>query len=284
MKPIVTLLRPKQWVKNAFVLAPLFFSLEFLDAAVWPAALWAVLSFVLMSSAVYVLNDISDAEADRHHPDKKTRPIAAGQVSVPLAVLLMLVLLLAGAGVAFVFLPRECSAVLAVYAVMNLAYSRGLKHVAILDVTLIAVGYVLRVLMGGYAIAVAISPWIVLATFVLALFLGFGKRRHELRLESDQIRPSLDAYNRPLLDKLINVSCGAALMCYAIYAAETAQALGKVELIYTVAFVAFGLFRYLQFIYFDREGGAPELILYQDRWFVLNLALWLLVTLGVLMG
>lgn len=170
-----------------------------------------------------------------------------------------------------------------IYLLLNLAYTFILKHIALLDIFFIAVCYVLRVLMGCYALQVTVSSWIILTTFLLALFLGFGKRYHEMGFEDYvKSKPNLQQYSRPLLDKLVIISGGAALMAYAIYTTEMSRQLGKVEMVYTVAFVAFGLFRYLQMIYVYDQGGEPESVILKDKWQLINVVLWLSVTLAIL--
>jgi 4-hydroxybenzoate polyprenyltransferase len=276
-----SLYRPKQWVKNGFVLAPLFFSLKFHDRAALMQVGLAVLAFILAAGAVYIFNDIRDIEEDKKHPMKRHRLIPAGKVSTPL-VMAIATLSLVGAVYVATLLPQECLIVLMIYLVINFLYSLELKHVAIMDVTLIAMGFVLRVLMGGYAISVGVSSWIILTTFLLALFLGFGKRLHEFSAGGTKVRHALAGYNRPLLDKLINVTCATALISYAIYAVETADREGKVAFVFTVVFVVMGLFRYLQFLYLNEEGGSPESIIYKDKFFTANILAWLITCIWIL--
>jgi decaprenyl-phosphate phosphoribosyltransferase len=282
MNAMLRLLRPKQWIKNCFVFAGLLFAGKFTELAAWEATAVAALAFLLASCSVYTVNDICDVTEDSGHPSKKNRPLASGEVTVFQASLLAC---LTAAASLFLLtrLPGGCAAVVAIYIVLNVVYTLALKRFAIIDVFFIAFCYVLRVLMGCYAIAVTVSPWIILATFLLALFLGFGKRYHEMGFEEyAKSKPNLQHYNRELLDKLVVISGGAALLTYAIYAAEVAQRIGKVNIIYTVAFVAFGLFRYLQSIYVYRQGGEPETIILRDTWQLANLALWLVTTLAIL--
>lgn len=278
----IQLLRPKQWTKSAFVFAPLFFAGKFSDSYAWYLTVMAALAFLCAAGVVYIINDIQDAEEDRGHPVKKHRPLASGKITVFQA--LFLACMTAAASVFLVTgLPRGCAAILLLYIALNVVYTRFLKHLAIIDIFFIAFCYVLRVLMGCYAIAVVVSPWIILATFLLALFLGFGKRYHELGFEEyAKSKANLQHYSRELLDRFVIITGSSALMTYAIYAAEVAQRIGKVEIIYTVGFVAFGLFRYLQSIYVYKQGGEPETILLRDKWQIANLALWLLVTMGIM--
>jgi 4-hydroxybenzoate polyprenyltransferase len=282
MTPWLRLFRPKQWIKNGFVFAALLFSGKFTDPAAWHETIWAAVAFTLIATAVYIFNDIHDLAEDRAHPQKRNRPLASAEIAIAKASLAACAL---AAVAIFVLtkLPLECATVIATYVMLNAVYTLVLKKWAIIDVFCIAFCYVLRVLMGCAAIAVTVSPWIILATFLLALFLGFGKRYHEMGFaEYAAAKANLKQYNRELLDKLVMISGGAALITYAIYAAEVAQRIGKVEIIYTVAFVAFGLFRYLQWIYVYGQGGEPETVILRDRWQLINLALWLAVTLWIL--
>ena len=280
----IKLIRPQQWVKNAFVLAPLFFSYNFTNISAWKHSIIAIICFTLTSSIVYIFNDIRDIAEDRTHPRKKKRPLAAGKISPASAAIFALILLV----VNFIFLatlPFACTIVMLLYLSLQVAYTLSLKKQAIFDVLIIASGFVLRVLMGGYAINVPMSPWIILTTYLLALFLGFGKRYHELSIEGyGDKRKSLQRYNRPLLDRLIGISCVSALLSYALYAVETARILQKTELVYTVVFVIFGLFRYLQVLYIDEKGGEPEKILVHDKVFLANGIIWFVVTMLILIN
>ncbi|MFW0777985.1 MAG: UbiA prenyltransferase family protein [Rickettsiales bacterium] len=282
MPATLRLLRPKQWIKNLFVFAPLFFAGQFKDAGAWQLTIYAALCFLFVSCVVYVCNDIKDIEEDRLHPVKCKRPLAAGEILSFQAILLACILAAAAMFVA-TLLPPACAVVAVIYVLLNLLYTFVLKRFALIDVFFIATCYVLRVLMGCYALGVIISPWIILTTFLLALFLGFGKRYHEMGFEEYvRKKPNLQHYNRQLLDRLVNISSGAALITYAIYTAEVAEKTGKVELVYTIAFVAFGLFRYLQAIYVYDQGGEPETVILKDKLQLLNIALWLAVTLWIM--
>lgn len=282
MKQWLKLLRPKQWIKNGFVFAPLFFAHQFLKPHGWHLTILAALCFLSVSCMVYIFNDIRDIEEDKLHPTKKNRPLAAGKIMIPQAVLMAC----AFAAVALyicILLPYQCAMVALIYVLLNLLYTYFLKRVAIIDIFFIAFCYVLRVLMGCYALEVTISPWIILTTFLLALFLGFGKRYNEMGFEEyAKSKPNLQNYNRNLLDRLVTISGGAALITYAIYTAEISRQIGKVEFVYTTGFVAFGLFRYLQSIYVFEQGGEPEAIIFKDRLQLANVVLWLLVTLWIL--
>lgn len=272
---MLRLLRPRQWTKNAFVLAPVIFAREYGNPAAWFLALSAAVGFLLLSGMVYILNDLRDREEDRLHPVKKKRPLASGEVTPVQACILGALLALAAMWVVE-RLPSEVSSMLMIYALGNIAYTLFLKHIAIVDVLALSSFYVLRVLAGCYAIEVVISPWIVLTTFLLAMFLAFGKRYHEMSIEGyAQNKGNLQNYSRDLLDRLVTICAAAALLTYAIYAAEMARSSGDLAMVYTVAFVAFGLFRYLQMLLVFKQGGEPEVLLIKDPLMLLNMAGWL---------
>jgi 4-hydroxybenzoate polyprenyltransferase len=282
MAPWIRLLRPKQWIKNGFVFAPLFFSGRFSDAASWHVTLIAAACFCIIASFVYIINDIRDVEEDRLHPVKKNRPLAAGTLGIPMAFMLAVACAVVAMVLVYI-LPVQCSVIAMLYVASNAFYTYVLKRIAIIDIFFVAFCYVLRVLMGAYALQVVVSPWIILATFTLALFLGFGKRYHEMGIAGYAAhKPNLKHYSRELLDRLVTISGAAALMTYAIYAAELSVETGHVELVYTVGFVAFGLFRYLQSIHVYGQGGEPESVILRDKLQLANLALWLLTTMWIL--
>lgn len=269
------LMRPRQWVKNGFVLAPVIFAQQYDELEAWRLALGTALAFILLSGAVYIFNDLRDRAGDALHPVKRLRPLASGVVKPLQAALFAMVLLIAAAWLVH-GLPGPVAGVLAVYTLGNLYYTLWLKHVALLDVLTLAAFYVMRVLAGCYAIDVFISPWIVLTTFLLAMFMAFGKRYHEISIaEYAAQKAALQHYSRELLDRLVIICGGAALLAYAIYAVEMAQRLQRFEMVYTVAFVAFGLFRYLQKLLVFKQGGEPEMLLLKDPLMFANVALWL---------
>lgn len=281
MHPSIRLLRPKQWTKNAFVFAPLIFAHKILDPYAWYFILIAAICFLCVSCMVYIVNDISDVEEDRRHPTKSKRPLAASEITILQSVLLAC--FFAGLAVFMLTaLPIPCTEVAAVYLLMNLVYTFYLKRIGIIDIFFIASCYVLRVLMGCYALQVTISPWIILTTFFLALFLGFGKRYHELGYEDyAKYKPNLRQYNRAFLDRLVAICGSATLMTYAIYTADMSEQLNDINMVYTSAFVCFGLFRYLQSIYVYNEGGEPENVIIRDKLQILNGVLWLMTTIFI---
>jgi len=274
-------LRPAQWIKNGVVPAALFFAwrdpsqgINIQNASVFIAVGIAVICFCMASSAVYLINDIKDRDADRAHPVKRLRPIASGEFPVKQAIFLALLLLLTGT-VLSLTLPALFTWVLAGYIAMQLVYTFGLKRIAYVDVFIIAIGFVFRAVAGAVAISVRISPWLLLCTFLLALFLALCKRRHEKGLfeESDtRHRQALTGYSRPLLDIQIAITAAATVVCYAIYtlAPETINRFGTNRLGLTIPFVLFGIFRYLHLVYTQDEGGRPEKVMLTDKTLIIT--------------
>lgn len=270
-------LRPKHWIKNAFVLAPLVFAGRLGDAEAVGRAVVALAVFCALSSSVYLVNDVADREADRLHPEKRRRPIAAGDLGVRAACILAVVLA-GGSLAAAALLSPALAAVAALYLVQNLAYSFGLKRVVILDVMLVAAGFLLRAWAGAVAVGVAMSEWLVLCTGLLALFLGFVKRRQEIAAApvAAEQRPILREYSLPFLDQMISVVTGSVVTAYALYAfsEEVATKLGTRHLGLTIPFVLFGIFRYLYLVHLRGEGENPTALLIADVPLLLNVLLW----------
>ncbi|TAN38317.1 MAG: decaprenyl-phosphate phosphoribosyltransferase [Verrucomicrobia bacterium] len=293
LSPWVRALRLSQWTKNIVVLAAFVFALgdqqQHEDWHVLFRALQAVFAFCLVSSGIYLLNDIRDVELDRVHPTKRFRPIAAGELSMPTAFGLS-ALLLAGGLIWSALLAPSLLLVVAVYVLMQVAYTLWLKHVALVDIFIIAGGFVLRALAGGAAIGVKLSPWLLLCAMLLALFLALCKRRHEKVMlgraeETNPVtRHSLAQYDARLLDQLIAIVSAATLVCYALYTLwpDTVKKFGTDRLVYTVPFVIFGLFRYLDLVYRHERGDRPEHILLSDWPLLVDIALYGATVLGLL--
>jgi 4-hydroxybenzoate polyprenyltransferase len=275
---LVVSLRPRQWTKNLLVFAGLIFSQGFhRPALVWRVGI-AFLIFCALSGSTYLFNDVLDVERDRSHPQKRTRPIASGRLPLGVAVGVGLALALSACAAAFVLSPR-LGVVAAAYAGLLLTYSAGLKHVVIVDALIIAAGFVLRALAGVVVIDADFSHWLLLCTILLALFLTFGKRRHELlALEAGAAdhRPILEEYSPQLLDQMIAVVTASTLMAYALYtmAPETQARLGTTRLPLTIPFVLYGIFRYLYLLYRRDLGGNPSELFLTDRALLLAVALW----------
>lgn len=278
LKAILNLIRPKQWAKNAFVAAPLFFTPAALTAANVKAVAGGIACFCALASALYILNDFADREADRKHPTKRHRPLAAGTVSLPVACGLFLVLLASSLALA-VALPGGVLTIVGLYAAMTIAYSFGLKRIAILDVMIIAFGFVLRVEAGAVLIDVQPSAWIVIMTGLLALFLALAKRRDDLMLNlSDEHRQSLSGYSKPFLDVAVAAILGALLVAYLIYTTDPAvmARLGTEQIFYTAPFVVMGILRYLQIMLIEQRSGSPTVILFSDPFTILTVFGWTL--------
>ena len=277
------LLRPEQWVKNLFIVAPLFFTPPALSLASAATVAGGILSFCLLASAIYIVNDWQDREADRNHPTKAQRPLAAGTVSPSVAFALMALLSVTGFALAL-WLSPAFAAVGAAYVTMNLAYSFWLKHVAIIDVLIIALSFVLRVLAGNVLIAIEPSAWILIVAGLLALFMALAKRRDDLVKSLDgQHRRSLDGYTESFLDTAVAVVLGALLVTYMIYTTdrEVMAELGTDRLVYTVVFVIAGILRYLQITLVENRSGSPTAVVLTDRFLIATGALWA-VTLATL--
>jgi 4-hydroxybenzoate polyprenyltransferase len=278
-------MRPAQWAKNLFVLAPLVFAQRLLDAAAVVAALGAFAAFCAASSTVYLVNDLADREEDRKHPLKRQRPIASGQLPPAAAWVAAIVLAGIALGVSWWLGPLAAGLTVG-YIVLNLLYSFHLKHMVILDVMAISIGFVLRVMVGAAAVGVAVSGWLLLCTIFLSLFLAFSKRRHELVLLADSAtdqRRVLFHYSRVFLDQMINVVTASTVVSYALYAFsdDTVARFGSDALLYTVPFVLFGIFRYLYLIYQRPEKKNPTEAIFSDLPFLINILLWGAAVVGI---
>jgi 4-hydroxybenzoate polyprenyltransferase len=271
-------LRPDQWTKNLIVFAALIFAVRLFDPAALALATAAFLIFCALSGAVYLINDVSDREADRQHPLKRMRPIASGALAPSTALAWAAVLAAAGLAAAF-SLRLSLGIAAASYVALVIVYSRALKHVVILDVMAIAIGFVLRAVAGGLVIGVPISDWLLVCTILGALFLGLAKRRHELTLLADGAtghRRILEEYDPYLLDQMIAVVAAATLVAYIIYCAspETAEKFGTRWLVLTTPFPIYGIFRYLYLVHRKHGGGSPSEVLLRDRPLLSCVALW----------
>jgi 4-hydroxybenzoate polyprenyltransferase len=279
-------LRPRQWPKNLLLFAALLFSGAFVNPAADLRAAAALLAFILLSSAVYAFNDIHDAQGDRRHPLKKNRPVASGAIRVSQAWVISLGLALLGLALSVVLGLTFFYAALA-YLAISILYTLWMKHEVILDVFFMAAGFVLRAVAGGLAIDVKISPWLLICTTLLALFLALSKRRAELALlkgGASSHRRVLVEYSPALLDQMIGIVASATLVAYSLYAfsATRGAAASGPWMMLTVPFVLYGIFRYLYLSHAKGLAGAPELILLKDRPMQLNLALWVLVAAAIL--
>ena len=278
------LLRVEQWVKNLFVFVPLFFSGNITNLDLLAKSVFAFVVFSFAASSIYIINDYSDIESDKKHPEKKNRPLASGAISKPTAIVIFIALIavcigLICAGWQFFHLNYwKFAAIIGFYFLMNIAYTYKLKHVAIIDVTIIAIGFVLRVLAGGYATQIFISQWAILLTFVLALVLAIGKRRGELinAQISGKTRRALDGYNVQFADIALSISCTLAIVCYLMFTlSPEVQARFHSRVFFTVIFVVFAFLRYLQQTLVYNKTESPTKIIYKDRYIQITMLLWL---------
>jgi 4-hydroxybenzoate polyprenyltransferase len=278
LKALIETLRPPQWVKNGFIFAALIFSQSLTRWDRVQQVILAALVFCAISSAAYILNDILDAPEDRHHPTKKLRPIAAGRLSATTAGIVGLLLAVAGLAEAW-RLNHGFFAVVVAYLALNALYSTFLKRIALLDVFIVAAGFLFRVIGGGLVIRVAISPWLIVCTTLLALFIALSKRRHELVLLGDRAsdhRANLAAYTPYFLDQLIGIVTASTVVSYALYTLSPdvqAKFPGK-RLEITIPFVLFGIFRYLHLVHHDKKGGNPTRVLFTDPVLLSVVLLW----------
>ena len=275
---LIISLRPDQWTKNLIVFAALIFAVKLLDPAALALASAAFLIFCVLSGCVYLLNDVSDREADRQHPLKRLRPIASGALGAGTA-LAWAIGLSAGALAAAYVLKPLFAVVAAAYLALFVVYTHALKHVVILDVMSIAIGFVLRAVAGGLVIGVPVSDWLLACTILLALFLSLAKRRHEITVLADGAsghRRILEEYDPYLLDQMIAIVAAATLVVYIIYCAspETAERFGTRLLVLTTPFPIYGIFRYLYLVHRKHGGGSPSDMLLRDRPLLSCVALW----------
>ncbi|REC47265.1 decaprenyl-phosphate phosphoribosyltransferase [Chryseobacterium pennipullorum] len=283
MKKYLKLLRVEQWVKNLFVFVPLFFSGNITNTDLLAKSIFAFIIFSLAASVVYILNDYNDIEADKKHPEKRRRPLASGAISKSKAIGILIGLVIAD--IVLVFFAHlyfhqflwKFGAIISFYVVMNLAYTFRLKHVPIVDIFIIAIGFVLRVLAGGYITGINISQWAILLTFVLALVLAIGKRRGELinAQVSGKTRRALDGYNVQFADIALSISITLAIVCYLMFTlSPEVQERFHERVFYTVVFVVFALLRYLQQTLVYNRTESPTKIVYRDRYIQVTLLLW----------
>ena len=280
--PVIRIVRPRQWVKNFFVFIPLFFGGQMSNTALLLDALTTFIAFSLAASSIYCLNDIVDVEADRQHPVKCHRPIASGQVSVSAAYALMAIMLILSMTVCPMLKGKSMAvgAVVLGYWIMNIAYCVWLKNFAIIDVCLIAFGFVLRILAGGLATGIEPSNWLVLMTFLLTLFLSFAKRRDDvLRMEATGKPPRKNTirYNLTFINQAITISASITLVCYIMYTVspEVTARFNSHYIYLTTIFVLVGLLRYIQIAVVDKQSGDPTKIILRDRFTQLVVLAWM---------
>ena len=280
MKHLIALIRPHQYIKNILVLVPLFFAAKITNTDLLLNGLVAFTAFSLSASAIYIFNDYKDIKDDRKHPKKKHRPLASGLINKNTALSLMIILLITG-----FFLMASVSInsliVLSVYVFLNILYSLKLKRIALLDVTIIAIGFVLRLFAGSFAYEVSLRLWIVIMTFLLALFMALAKRRDDvliLKKSGNKMRKSIDGYNLGLIDGCMLIMSAVVIVAYIQYTTsqEIIEKFQNENLYLTTLFVIFGVMRYLQMTFVEKNTGSPTEIILKDKIMQINLLLWLL--------
>jgi len=286
IRALIETMRPRQWTKNLLLFVGLIFSQNLFHFDLLLKTLVAFALFCLLSGAVYLINDLADIESDRSHPLKSRRPLPSGRLKVPVAIAAAVGFTCVGFPLSFL-LDFQFGLVATGYFLLILAYSFGLKHVVILDVVVVALGFILRAVAGAVVIHVPISSWLLICTTFLALFLAMSKRRHELVLlgeNSASHRKTLIEYSPQFLDQMIAVVTASAVMSYALYTTseETVAKFGTRNLLFTLPFVIYGIFRYLYLVHMRNMGGSPELVFIKDRPMVVNVILYVIVVAVVL--
>ncbi len=275
---LFALIRPEHWVKNFFLFIPAFFAARLADPTILTNACLGFVAFSLIASAVYVLNDLVDAPQDRNHPDKRHRPIASESISLRQAMMILVVLLVSGATLA-AYLNPPLLVICILYFVINVAYSFYLKHIALIDVSLIGLGFLLRVFAGGVVTGVAVSQWLIVLTFLLALILGLAKRRGEyvIMTGGHSFRKSLEGYNLPFLDVAMVVCSTVAIVAYLMYcfSPEVTLRIGSDKIFYTTFFVILGILRYLQLTLVFNKTESPTRALLRDGFLQIVLLCWI---------
>jgi 4-hydroxybenzoate polyprenyltransferase len=284
LKALIKAMRPRQWTKNGFVFFALIFDKQLFLPGPFLRTLAGFLLFCLISSAVYLLNDIADIGADRLHPQKKLRPLASGELPVGVAQVAAVILALTSLSIGYLLEPLFAG-ILALYFVINLLYSRWLKHVPILDVLIVSSGFVLRVAAGVALITVErFSPWLYMLTILFSLYIGLGKRRAEMDLlaqEASAHRKVLDGYTIPLLDQYITIVSGMTIVAYSLYTFSAPNLPENHSMMLTIPFVVYGIFRYLQLIQTGHAAGAPDEVALKDRPLQATVVLWGLAVIAI---
>ena len=281
IKELIISMRPRQWYKNLVIFIGIVFSLNLLNFDLWVNAIGAFVIFCILSGSIYILNDILDIKKDKNHPKKRLRPIASGKLKINYALLFMIILMVLSFSASYLinttFLLTTIS-----FVILLLIYSLFLKNFIIVDVIVISSGFVLRAIAGCLAVGVIVSPWLIICAFLLALFLGIGKRRHELVLLGDNAinhRKILDGYSTEMLDQMINITTSALIMSYLLYTFFT----DKAFIMLTIPFALYGLFKYIYLVHTENFGGEPEM-LFKDKGMLLSMILWVLLVILILYG
>ena len=289
IKELIKLIRPNQWIKNTIIFAAVIFSKNFFNLLYLERALIGFGIFCIASGAVYIFNDIADAEQDKKHPEKSKRPIASGKVSISIAYIYFSIMAVVALILSYLYVNNHFGNVVLLYLITNILYSLILKKIAILDVVVLSMNFVFRAIAGVYAIAPTLefSTWLVICTFFLSLFIALSKRRGEIVLlegRAEGHRRSLKDYSVKLLDEMIAVVTASTVMSYTLYTISslTIQKFGTVNLVYTIPFVVFGIFRYLYLIHIQKAGGSPTRLVYKDKPLMINIILWVITAMVIL--
>jgi 4-hydroxybenzoate polyprenyltransferase len=289
---VIQSMRPNQWTKNLVVFAGLVFSRNLFNGQLAAKSVEALAVFCLLSGAIYLVNDIADVERDKLHERKKLRPIPSGRLKIPVAIVASVVATVLAFVLAWV-VGSDFFIVAVVFVVLNTLYTFGLKNVVLLDVLSISISFILRAIGGVEALrgldpAIKISPWLLICTLFLALFLGFCKRRQELvaMAQAHAHRKALREYSAPLLDQLVGITAGGSVLAYAIYTIwpDTVEKFGTANLVYTVPIVLLGVMRYLYLVYSKQKGGSPSDMLLQEKFMLITVLAWFALVVAILSG
>lgn len=275
----IKLLRPRDWAKNLFLFVPLFFSGDLFHWSLYPRLVLGFVAFCFVASSIYIINDYRDIEDDKKHPEKSARPLASGAVSKTAALVMAVVLLLAGFTTAYIIRDKFLF-VIAIYFFLNLGYSFGLKTIPVLDIIIVAIGFVLRIKGGAVIAVIGLSEWLNIMVFLLALFMAIGKRRDDVLLKlsyGTDMRKSIKGYNLEFLNVALALVCAVIVVAYFMYtmSQEVILRMGTYRLYYTCLFVLAGIMRYLQIIFVQASAGSPTRILYKDRFIQVSILLWI---------
>lgn len=279
LKEILISMRPKQWYKNLVIFIGIAFSLNLLNINLWITVISAFIIFCLISGSIYLINDVLDIGKDRKHPKKSKRPIASGSLKTSSAILFAILFVILSLFWSY-NINLSFLAITTAFFILMMVYSLFLKNYIIVDILTISTGFVMRAIAGALAISVLVSPWLIICTFLLALFLALGKRRHELLLLGDQAqkhRQSLDGYSTNILDQMIIITTSTLIMSYSLYTFFSSNIL----IMLTIPFAFYGIFRYLYLIHSEKVGGEPEM-LFKDKGMLASIILWTLIVICVL--
>lgn len=280
MLPILKLIRPTHWIKNLFLLIPLFFAGSIFHVESLEIITLGIIAFNLIASAVYIINDLADIEVDRIHPLKKERPLASGAVSRPTAIILLVIFLLSGLLLSYLLNPTFFI-LLNCYLVLNIAYSFGLKNIAIVDLFIVSLGFLLRIYSGGVLSGVEVSHWLSIMVLLLSLFLVLAKRRDDLVLQISThsiIRKTSSSYNLEFINACLTIFAAVIVVSYIMYtvSAEVIEHFNSPNLFTTTLFVIAGIMRYLQIVMVEQNSGSPTSILVKDKFIIITILLWII--------